>query len=86
MASKATYLNYDRSAHGIGMNRIEIWDNWRGRVREYLINEGKQKLKDYIFGKSDTNPLEEISKTKNKELEEQDNKLEKLIRTLKNKS
>jgi K+/H+ antiporter YhaU regulatory subunit KhtT len=78
----ATYLNYDRSVHTIGVNRMEIHQVWQAQVREYISKEGDKELKDYIFGKSDTNPLEEISKIKNEKLEEQDHKLEKLVETV----
>ena len=78
----ATYLNYDRSVHTIGVNRMEIQQAWQDQVHEYISKEGDQKLKDYIFRKSDENPLEEISKIKDGRLEEQDYKLEKLIETV----
>ena len=78
----ATYLNYDRSVHTIGVNRIEIQQAWYNQVREYISKEGDQKLRDYIFGKSDINPLEEISKIKDERLEQEDHKLEKLVETV----
>ena len=79
----ATALNYDRSVHTIGVNRLEIQKEWYSKVKEYINKEGDQALKDYIFGRLDENPLEEISNIKNEKMQEQDVKLEKLIKTVK---
>jgi len=78
----ATALNYDRAVHAIGVNRLEIQKEWINSKTLYFAKNGDQALKDYIFGKSDENPLEEISNTKNEKMQEQDVKLEKLIQVV----
>ena len=78
----ATALNYDRAVHTIGVNRMEIQKEWYSNVKEYIVKEGVQKINDYIFGRLDKNPLEKISNIKNEKIQEQDEKLEKLVETV----
>ena len=75
-------LSFDASAHKIGLDRIDAIKTWENNSKE-ILKEDINKVYDYIFGKSDENPLESVTKVLYDTNDELDKRLEKLVNRIK---
>ena len=77
--AQAKALGFDASVHKIGLGRLNALKTYESESKEVLKEEGNiQKLYSYVFGESDENPLEAVSKKLQDANDAADNKLQKL--------